>query len=184
VSKAAILLQERRFQEAVIALETASDLDPWEPSIAVNLGIAHFGVGNGQAGLAAFERAVQLSPRDPEIHYKLGEIYRVMEEADRAMEAYRAALSYNLDHRLARKRVVELLLAQEDYIRAVVNTRIWLDGAPQDPQAYRYLGLGLQGRDRDREARQAFQKARQLYQEQRNAEGVREVDQLIEDLDE
>jgi Tfp pilus assembly protein PilF len=89
-------LDNRNYEDTVPLLEKARDLDPLEPAIYYNLGIAYRGYGQDLGGDAAyFEKAkvayleaLKLAPT-PELHLNLGILYGdYMKEYDLAVVQY------------------------------------------------------------------------------------------------
>jgi Flp pilus assembly protein TadD len=76
----------------------------------------------------------------------------------------------------------ELMLAQKNYLEAIVAYRHLTELAPQDPQAFYNLAVALKERDRTREAISAVEKARDLYQSQGNKDGVKQAESLLDEL--
>lgn len=177
-----ILVRQQRFQDALPLLQKALELAPNTAGTYINLGIAWIGLRNPQQGIEAFDQARRLNPRDPNVYFKLGEVFYQTGQAEEALTIYHQALRLDPDQSAPRQRMVEILLAQPDYLRAIVNARLWVDRLPSDPNAYRYLGLALQGRNRATEARSAWASAKSLYQQQGNVQGVREIEALERSL--
>lgn len=68
----AYLAREGIFDLAMSELRAARELDPENPRIAREEGVAHLLVRNGDAGIEALERAVTLGPDDSEVRLLLG----------------------------------------------------------------------------------------------------------------
>ncbi|MFZ9737762.1 MAG: tetratricopeptide repeat protein [Prochlorotrichaceae cyanobacterium] len=177
-----ILVKQQRFEEALPLFQKALELVPNTPGTYINLGITWVGLRNPQRGIEAFEQARRLNPRNPDVYFKLGEIFYQTGQPEEALEIYHQVLRLDPEQAAPRQRMVEILLAQPDYLRAIVNARLWVDRLPSDPNAYRYLGLALQGRNRPQEARTAWAAAKSLYQQQGNLQGVREIEGLEQSL--
>ena len=92
---------QRRYNKALPILERASDLAPTNAMVWVNLAAAHLGrlelSGSQQQerAIAAYERALQLDPRAPHVHYNLGLIYKDRNDWPRAQAQFRQALEVN-----------------------------------------------------------------------------------------
>ena len=177
-----ILVKQQRFQEALPLFQKALELAPNNAGTYINLGITWIGLRNPQQGIEAFDQARRLNPRDPNVYFKLGEVFYQTGQIEDALSIYQQALRLDPDQAAPRQRMVEILLAQPDYLRAIVNARLWIDRLPSDPNAYRYLGLALQGRNRPTEAQNAWASAKTLYQQQGNLQGVRDIEALERSL--
>jgi tetratricopeptide (TPR) repeat protein len=90
-----------RHAEAVPLLETARDAEPHNAMIWINLGAAYLGnpvlAANEQQmqAITAFEKALELNPAAPNVHYNLGLIFVDRKEADLAIAAFRQAIQVN-----------------------------------------------------------------------------------------
>ena len=177
-----ILVKQQRFQEALPLFQKALELSPNNAGTYINLGITWIGLRNPQQGIEAFDQARRLNPRDPNVYFKLGEVFYQTGRTEDALATYQQVLRLDPEQTAPRQRMVEILLAQPDYLRAIVNARLWIDRLPSDPNAYRYLGLALQGRNRPTEALSAWASAKSLYQQQGNLQGVRDIEALEQGL--
>lgn len=90
-----------RHRHAVPVLEEARDLEPENAMIWINLGAAYLGnpvlAGQEQQmrAIEAFERALELNPAAPNVHYNLGLIFVDRGETELAVAAFRRALQTN-----------------------------------------------------------------------------------------
>lgn len=90
-----------RHREAVPLLETASEAEPYNVMIWINLGAAHLGnpvlatPEKQMRAIRAFERALELDPAAPNVHYNLGLIFVDRNETDLATAAFRKAVQVN-----------------------------------------------------------------------------------------
>jgi len=175
----ASLIQQRRFQDAISPLEQAAKLAPREGTIYVQMGAAQLGVGNRQAGLRAFKRAAELEPRNALIQLQ---IFRVEEQWDDALIAYKRAAILKNDLAEAHLAIGEIHIRRQDYLSAILAYRDYIRIAPNDPTGYYGLGKALASRDRKSEAIENLEKARDLYKQQRKTEEVKQVEKLIKEL--
>jgi len=74
------------------------------------------------------------------------------------------------------------MLAQKNYMDAIVVYRQLTELAPQDPRAYYNLGVALKGRERFKEAIAAVEKARDLYRKKGESEGEKKAESLLQEL--
>ncbi|MEW6348004.1 MAG: tetratricopeptide repeat protein [Thermodesulfobacteriota bacterium] len=74
LQKASTDLDEDRFVEAAYRLERIAEIDPREPVIPYNLGVAYTFLHREDDALAQFERAVELAPAYAEAWYNMGQI--------------------------------------------------------------------------------------------------------------
>jgi tetratricopeptide (TPR) repeat protein len=111
---------QRRYTLAVPILERARDLAPANAMVWVNLAAAYLGrlelsgPQQQQRAIAAYEQALSLDPRAPNVHYNLGLIYKDRKDWPTAQAYFLQALevdptdadaSYWLDQLAAMERV-------------------------------------------------------------------------------
>ncbi len=96
-------------KEAVPLLEAARDAEPRNAMIWINLGAAYLGnpilaTGEQQKrAIEAFQRALELNPAAPSVHYNLGLIFVDRGDEDLAAAAFRRAIEVNPLDRDARR---------------------------------------------------------------------------------
>jgi len=89
---------QRKWDRAVRVLTKAADANPENAMIWVNLAAAQLGniktAGPHQQerAIRAYERALQITPAAPNVHYHLGLIYKERGELDRAITFFQRAL--------------------------------------------------------------------------------------------
>lgn len=90
-----------RYKDAIPLLEAARDEEPYNAMIWTNLAAAYLGnpilatPEQQLQAIRAFEKALELNPATPNVHYNLGLIFVDRKEADLAMEAFRQATQVN-----------------------------------------------------------------------------------------
>jgi tetratricopeptide (TPR) repeat protein len=90
-----------RHREAVPILEKACDIEPDNAMIWTNLGAAYLGnpviatEEQQMRAIRAFEKALELNPGAPNVHYNLGLIFVDRGEPELAVAAFRQALQTN-----------------------------------------------------------------------------------------
>jgi tetratricopeptide (TPR) repeat protein len=90
-----------RHREAVPMLETARNAEPHNAMIWINLGAAYLGnpvlatPEEQMQAIMAFEKALELNPAAPNVHYNLGLIFVDRRESDLATAAFRKAIQVN-----------------------------------------------------------------------------------------
>jgi tetratricopeptide (TPR) repeat protein len=84
-------------------LQAAVALSPGSGGIIDSLGWAYFKGGDLARADAFLEQAGRLEPGDPEILGHLGDLYARRQERDKALDAYRRALTFAPPERLARE---------------------------------------------------------------------------------
>jgi protein O-GlcNAc transferase len=90
-----------RHRDAVPILERACDIEPDNAMIWINLGAAYLGNPviatdkQQMRAIGAFEKALELNPGAPNVHYNLGLIFVDRGETELAVAAFRRALQTN-----------------------------------------------------------------------------------------
>ncbi len=90
-----------RHREAIPLLEAARDTEPNNAMIWINLGAAYLGnpvlatPEQQMRAIVAFEKALELSPAAPNVHYNLGLIFVDRGDIDLAIAAFRQATQVN-----------------------------------------------------------------------------------------
>jgi tetratricopeptide (TPR) repeat protein len=90
-----------RHKEAIPLLERAQEMEPDNAMVWINLGAAYLGNPNlatseqQMQAIEAFQRALELNPAAPSVHYNLGLIFADRDEIDLAIAAFRQALQVN-----------------------------------------------------------------------------------------
>ncbi|HET19521.1 MAG TPA: tetratricopeptide repeat protein [Chromatiales bacterium] len=98
-----------RHKDAVAPLEAARDREPDNAMIWINLGAAYLGnpvLAGDEAqmqAIRAFQRAIELNPVAPNVHYNLGLIFLDRGDEELAEAAFRNALEVNPYDRDARR---------------------------------------------------------------------------------
>jgi len=110
-----------RHKKAIPILEAARDAEPGNAMIWINLGAAYLGnpvlatADQQDRAIGAFEKALQIDPAAPNVHYNLGLILLDRGDRDLAVAAFRRAVEVNPLDRDARQWLGKLeALQQED----------------------------------------------------------------------
>lgn len=177
----AVMVQQGKYREALQTLQQAVKLSPQTGAIYADIGVAQIGLGDLQSGRRSLERAAQLGGT-PQIYFKLGEVYRALNDDSRAYGAFKRAVELSPDFSEARSRLGQILMEQQDYVRAAIIYRQLTTQDPQNADAFFNLGLALRGRDRIAEAQSALEQARALFKRQDNPARLREVTELLNQL--
>jgi tetratricopeptide (TPR) repeat protein len=95
------LAMNGRYEQAIAILEQACQREPDSAMVWVNLGAAYLGDltmssdEQQQRAIAAFERALEIEPTAPNVHYSLGLIHRHRNEIDEARRLFHQAVQTN-----------------------------------------------------------------------------------------
>jgi tetratricopeptide (TPR) repeat protein len=99
---------QRRYNQAVSTLEQASQMAPDNATVWVNLAAAYLGrletsgPQRQDQAIAAYQRALQIDDRAPNVHYNLGLIFKDRRDWQRAREYFLHALEVDQGDRDAR----------------------------------------------------------------------------------
>jgi tetratricopeptide (TPR) repeat protein len=176
-----VMIQQGKYREALQTLQQAVKLSPNTGEIYADIGIAQIGLGDLKAGSLSLERAARLSGT-PQTYYKLGEVYRALNDDSRAYGAFKRAVDLNPNFSEARSRLGQILLEQRDFLQAAIIYRQLTDQNPQDGDAFFNLAIALRGRDRLSEAQAALEQARSIFERQGNKTRVQEAKELLKQL--
>lgn len=109
-----------KHKKATPLLETARNAEPHNAMIWINLGAAYLGnpilATNEQQmqAIQAFEKALELNPAAPNVHYNLGLIFVDRKEPDLAVAAFKRAVQVNPFDRDARNWLQKLEKGREE----------------------------------------------------------------------
>lgn len=109
----------KKFKQAVALLESLSEQEPDNPMVWTNLGAAYLGNPiladdeKQRRAITAFERAIELNPKAPNVAYNIGLIYRDRKETDRALHWFQRALEANPNDKDARHFIEQLSKSTE-----------------------------------------------------------------------
>jgi prepilin-type processing-associated H-X9-DG protein len=95
--------KEGRYEEAVAHLAPAAEADLTDPGVLALLGAAYSFLGRHAAGIAAFERALELQPDNAQAHYNLAVAFEQAGRADDAAVHYRKATELDPNHAASAK---------------------------------------------------------------------------------
>jgi tetratricopeptide (TPR) repeat protein len=120
------LMQQQRYEQAVVVLERAVTLYPDYAAALNDLAYGYADTGNFEKAFAAMDRYVALEPDQPNPHDSYGEILRMSGKFDAALEPYRLSIRIdpNFGSELGVADTYALMgkerEAREEYDRAIV----------------------------------------------------------------
>jgi tetratricopeptide (TPR) repeat protein len=136
-----ILKLQNRIKESYEVLFECAKLHPGNGKLFLSMGKLLYDMGKNPSAVRAFERAVQLMPRDPQAHYLLGFMYNVLGQEGWALAAWRKAvdlapdahsLRYDLGYMYVRRGRYDL--AAKEFARVL---QFW----PDDVETNFMLGM-------------------------------------------
>ncbi|MGC8657679.1 MAG: tetratricopeptide repeat protein [Desulfomonilaceae bacterium] len=91
--------EDEDYEQAAARLDKISRLDPQNPAIFYNLGVAYTFLKRQQAAIECFERTVQLDPEYVMAYYNMGQIYLLVErDYSRALNCFDRAITFRDDY--------------------------------------------------------------------------------------
>jgi protein O-GlcNAc transferase len=116
----------------------------------------------GKNGLAAMQKATELSPLDPEAHNVLGSVMKHQGNVADAVSSYRRATELNPVFAAAHNNLGVALMTQGDALEALKSLRVAIELRPQYGEAHNNLGIVLAMIGRVTEAVESYQQAIQI----------------------
>lgn len=99
LSRAFTAMDEERFDDAVKRFERARELEPDDPAIYFNLGVAYTFVKEEDKAIETFQTCVNLNPLAAEAYYNMGQIYLLRkEDFSKALSCFSRAASVRPDY--------------------------------------------------------------------------------------
>ncbi len=138
--------------------------------------------GYTSEGLAAFEEAAKLEPRNPEVQLEIGELLQAQNDFDGALVAYQRAIAVRPNLVEAHAGIGKIQLEKQDFLGAISTFGRVIKLDPNRAEAYYNMGTALKARDRKSEAIEAFQQALDTYRQQGNNQGAAKAEAALQQL--
>lgn len=99
ILRGSLYLQQQNLEDAIKDFSEAIRLEPKNPELLVDRGIAYMQPGQDNAlAMTDFQSAIALEPANPNYHYLLGLAFAANEDYEKAIEAFTIALQLQSDH--------------------------------------------------------------------------------------
>ncbi len=98
---------------------------------------------NWTAALDLYRKAVVLSPKNEDIHFRIGVCHAALGQPDQAEREYREAIHLFPDFPEAHNNLGSLLVRQGQLEEGLVHLHTAIAGNPQNPKAHNNLGMAL-----------------------------------------
>lgn len=135
------------FSRAVEAYRSAYRLDAAYPALIVRLADL-IREKDGNEAQALYQKAASLSPKDPRVHFGLGECARLKKQNDEAIKHYQKAIEFAPKYARAHGALARLLQAKGDRINAGIHADAERRGREppvvRDPLYIRMMSIGAQ----------------------------------------
>ena len=148
VSQAILSYEEKRYQDALTALQEALQLDPENADALYYTGLVRVALGQPEQAVEALEKARALHPTDEAIQFQLGVVYFSLSKYDQAQPLLQAVFTTNPKLDGLGYYVGFMRYRNKDYQGAL---RAFRAGASTDPNIqqltlfYSGLALGILG---------------------------------------
>jgi spermidine synthase len=154
-----VFYQQKDYQRAVAALESAKAQSPQRPEARNLLGLAYQKLGQEQAALAEFQEAVRLDNRNLDYQLNLATALERLNRFEEALAAFQELIKQNPNRAdlLNNLGIVYTKSGQSEKAVAAFQKSLALD--PHQPEAYNNLGILYGSRKEFGQARQAFETA-------------------------
>lgn len=168
------LLHTRRYNEAIAAFESAhvllrseTDMTPAEitdltAEVHYYLGRVYYQLGRNVTAIAAYRKALALTPDTPALHRALAEVYWKKQAYVKAEPHYKVAIADDATDVQAVYRLGLIFLTQTHYAKAVAQFEKVLALDAAHVRAYGALGVAHQNLGNVSEAIAAFEKVLEL----------------------
>jgi len=125
------LIQEARWEEAVLHLRSLIHRNPTETSLRLQLAQVYRRLNQHENALQELDAALQLSPTDSTLHLERVKLLRERNNLDEAVESLRSALRLVPDSEALRKALIESLLQGGQLSAAEAILKEWQGESPQ-----------------------------------------------------
>ncbi len=142
--------------------ERLLERSPEDPDIAANLGAFRQLLGDPEAAVAAYERALRNDPDHGQANVELGILLMGQHELPRAVAHLLRATEAAPDDARAHLVLANALRKQGEDERAIAEYRRALECDPDSAEAHNNLGISLQAKGELEEALQHFERAQAL----------------------
>lgn len=156
------LLDNKRFEEARVSLETATTLKPDEADVLDALGRAYDGIGDSGNAVASFKHAIKIDPEIFEYYNDLGALYFKNENYRLAETNFSAALRLKPQATASRYNLGLCYARQGRYADAATELEQVTNAAPDDALAFYELGIAYERLGRTKDAVNAFGRGQQV----------------------
>jgi len=136
-----------QIQEALDAVETLTQDYPKEPLLYNISGVCYKAIGQLDAAVKSFEKALALKPDYTEVNYNLGLTFQELDQLDAAVKCYEKAIAVNPDHAEAHnnlgvtlKELGQLDAAVKSYEKAIAIKPDYTEAHSNLGNAFKELG--------------------------------------------
>ncbi len=136
-----LYIAQRRFRDALGALQTAVRLKPDDPLTRYNLGVTYASLGQTNRAAVAFQDAIRLKPDDPITHYNLGILHHLQGNHEAAISPLQTAVRLKPDFAVAYLTLGIALANTQSHTRAEHALKEAIRLSPENADAHYNLGV-------------------------------------------
>ena len=178
------LFNQGEYEQALVAFNTAVEMDDQQPALWANIGNAHSKLSHNEQALEAYQKAIDLAPEDPTLYQNMGGLYASTGDTEKARELYQKAVSLSAygDPRAAAVNYYNMgvtFINSGNAEEAVEALNKALEADPEYAEAHYQLGISMLGTGQMEESAKHLKKYLELTPEGPNAEVAK---QLVEQL--
>ena len=155
-------MKNRQYQAAVLEWNKALDLNPTEPWVYNNLGVALMETGKPDEAIKHYRKALKLNPQYAEAYDNLGEALAGKGEDKEAVEQFEKAVRLNPGFTVAHANLGMVLARTGQVDKAIFHLKMVVDSTPDETDARRNLGHALAQKGSFKEARVQLEEAAKL----------------------
>ena len=170
LDRASRLMNNQRYEEALLLLNHAIDRNPTSLVAVYNHGVCHFELAKNStqpektlkhlaAAEESFMRAQTLNPRIIVIYYKLGKIALVQKQYEKARKQYQNALDVEPDNAVTHFNIAGVYDEEQRFNQAIVHYKKAIELDKDFIYAYNNLGLIYEAVKLPKEAESVYKKA-------------------------
>ncbi|MDZ8188154.1 MAG: tetratricopeptide repeat protein [Nostoc sp. ChiSLP02] len=167
---------------AIAVYQQAASLDPKNAKIYSGIGYLYAQQGNYQAALTSYRRAIAINPNNSDFFYAVGYIKANLGDTAGAKEGYRRAIQLNRNNVNAYLGLAVTQSRLGDYSAASWAYEQALSLDRNNAQTYELMGSMYKQRRQAKQANAALQKARDLYKQRNDLDGVDRVETMLRQL--
>lgn len=156
------LISEMRYQEGIEEFRKASELDPKNMTLYIDLARAYFAAKNPSAAEETLKRALTIAPRSAEIMLALGDLHMSTGKPERAEAIYKDTLEIAPQNEGVYVRLAGFYQRHNRLAEAQTTLQNLAAIKPQDENPHIYLGDFFTGIGRQDQALASYQRATEL----------------------
>ncbi len=135
--------------------------------------------GRFQEAIAEYQKAIETNPRSEIAYLGLSGIYNVLKEYPKAESYCKKALEIDPDFAEAHAALGGIYIGSGQYQQAVFSCNKALEISPDNPEVYLIRGSAYIYSGRYEDAQRDVQRAKEVYQGQKDVNGVAEANKLL-----